>query len=116
VNLPIVVENSRIPIILSKISPIEIYAISLGIFIFCRDKLPEKLWRHEMIHYRQQRELWFVLFYVLYLYYYLYGIVQYRSSKLAYLESPFEREAYSNQSNPIYLIIRKKHSWKKYRD
>jgi len=115
-DFPIIVENSKIPVILSKIAPIEIYAISLGLFIFCRDKLPEKIWRHEMIHYRQQRELWFFIFFILYIYYYLNGLLEYRNSKLAYLESPFEREAHDNQTNPLYLIRRKKHAWKKYRD
>jgi len=114
-RLPIIVENSKIPVFLSKFAPIEIFALSFGIFIFCRDKLPDRTWRHEMIHYRQQKELLFVGQWYLYAYYYLKNLLRYKNGKQAYRENPFEREAYANDLNPLYLIKRKKFSWRNYR-
>ena len=69
-----------------------------------------------MIHYRQQKELLFVGQWYLYAYYYLKNLLRYKNGKQAYRENPFEREAYANDLNPLYLIKRKKFSWKGYRD
>ena len=61
--------------------------------------------RHEMIHTAQMKELFYILFYVKYLYYYsLYG----------YRNNPFEKEAYLNQSDNTYLKTRPKNNWKQY--
>ena len=113
-KLPIIIENSKIPVWLSKFAPIEIFAISFGFFIICRDKLPERTWRHEMIHYRQQQELYFIGQWFLYAYFCLRGLIKYRSAKEAYYKNPFEQEAYTNQDDPIYLLKRKKRAWKKF--
>jgi hypothetical protein len=114
-NLPVIVENSKIPVLLSKFVPFDVFALSFGIFIFCRSKITDKTWRHEMIHYRQQKELWFVGQWALYAFYFFQNLIKYKDGEKAYRENPFEREAYTNDLNPLYLIKRKKFAWKGYR-
>ncbi len=111
---PIFVEASRIPRILSYISPIEIGAISLGFLVFSRVKVTPRLRRHETIHFQQQLELLFVGFYILYLFFWLLGLLKYRSGDIAYYEIPFEREAHENHFTEGYLKNRKRYSWIKY--
>lgn len=114
-KLPIVVENSMVPLLSSKLLKINAVAVSFAIFIFFIGKRDERIWRHEMIHYRQQKELFFVGQWILYAYYHILGLLKYKEGRKAYLENPFEKEARANDSDPTYLIKRKKHSWKKYR-
>lgn len=114
-KLPIVFENSKVPGFLSKFANANYIAVSFAIFIFFKDKKEEQVWRHEMIHYRQQQELLFIGQWLLYAYYYLVGLYKYKDRYKAYRENPFEREAYANDYDPIYLIKRKKYSWKGYR-
>lgn len=60
---------------------------------------------HEKIHFRQQKELLLVGFYILYLIFWLiYG----------YRNIPFEREAYKNQDDFDYLSKRKLFAFLKY--
>ncbi|HAI39878.1 MAG TPA: hypothetical protein DCM40_18170 [Maribacter sp.] len=102
------------PKILSYFAPINIAAISLGIFVFSRVPLNDRIKRHETIHYQQQLELFFVGFYILYLAFWLIGLIKYRSGDTAYYEIPFEREARHNQHDENYLQIRKRFSWLRY--
>ena len=111
---PIVFENSKIPVWLSKISPIEISALSLACFVFARGKMNKTTRRHETIHYHQQLELLFVFQWVLYALFWLFGLVRYRSPELAYRENPFEREAYSNAKKTTYLDKRPLWNWRHY--
>jgi hypothetical protein len=111
---PWIFENSKLPAWLSKISPIEIYAISLGIFVFCRGKASKTIRRHETIHYHQQLELLFVGFWVLYVFFWWVGLIRYRSGKKAYRENPFEREAYDNERKYTYLEKRPLWNWVHY--
>jgi hypothetical protein len=111
---PIFVENSRIPKLLSYLSPINIGAISLGILVFCRKDAFPSLRRHETIHFQQQLELFFLGFYMLYLFFWLVGIIKYKDGKHAYHENPFEREAKHNQYASNYLATRKRYTWVKY--
>lgn len=113
-NIPIVIENSRVPGILSKLGNANYVGVSFAIFIFFKGKRQEKTWRHEMIHYRQQKELFFLGQWFLYAYYYLSGLLKYKDRYKAYRENPFEREAYANDYDPTYLVRRKKYSWKSY--
>ena len=46
-------ENSKIPVWLSKITPIEINAITLFFFVFSRGELSDRTKRHETIHFQQ---------------------------------------------------------------
>jgi hypothetical protein len=113
-SLPVFVENSKVPVWLSKISPIEIGAISLGVFVFSRGTISETTRRHETIHYHQWRELAFLLFPILYGLFWLVGFARYRDGVKAYYAIPFEREAYVNDDNPDYLEKRPFWAWRKY--
>ena len=90
------------------------YAIALYPFIICIDNLDDITLNHENIHLQQQRELYVVGFYFLYAYYNIKGLLKGNSSTEAYLNIPFESEAYSNEENLEYLKKRKKMSWVKY--
>ena len=54
IRRPWIFENSKIPVWLSKVAPIEIWALSFACFVFCRGKLSKTTRRHETIHYHQQ--------------------------------------------------------------
>lgn len=111
---PKFVENSKIPVLLSYIAPIDIWAISFGFWVWCRGSLSESTRRHETIHFQQQLELLFVAHWVLYGLFWLRGLIKYRKGKLAYRESPFEREAYLNELDVDYLKNRPRFNWVKY--
>lgn len=111
---PIFIENSVVPKILSYFSPINIAAISLGIFVFCRGECSPVLKRHESIHFQQQIELLFVGFYLLYISFWLIALAKHKKGDQAYHEIPFEREARYNQYSSDYLSTRKRYSWVRY--
>jgi len=111
---PWVFENSPIPAWLSKISPIDIWAVSIACFVFCKGDISKTTRRHETVHYHQQLELLFVGQWVLYGLFFLVGLVRYRSGKKAYRENPFEREAYDNEKKYTYLDKRPLWNWKNY--
>jgi len=108
------IENSRIPVWLSKISPIEIGAITLMGFVFSRGGMSPATKRHETIHFQQQLEMAFIFFFLFYLLFWLVGLVKYRNGARSYRENPFEREAYSNEFTKDYLAKRRRYSWVKY--
>jgi len=109
-------ENSKIPAFLSKFAPIEIWAITLGPWIFCRGQMSKRTKRHETIHYLQYRELWFIGFLLIYLFDYLWAAVLSRKgfSREAYLSIRFEQEAWSCDDTKDYISNRKKFAWKNY--
>ena len=115
-SLPIFIENSKVPVWLSKVSPIEIGAISFGLWVWSRPgyTVDDRLRRHETIHYRQQVELLFIFQWILYGLFWLIGRVRYRDGSKAYYESPFEREAYTNDDDENYLDNRPFWAWTKY--
>lgn len=88
----------------------------LGITIFpfiillndycCRDLV---LINHERIHLKQQLELLVILFYVWYGVEFLIKLIIYRNRDLAYHNISFEREAYDNDTNLLY--IQKRPNW-----
>ena len=111
-----IIYNSRIPGLLSIF--INIGAITLYPYIIYRNKeeeISETIKRHEMIHIIQQKELWVIGFYLLYVFYWLKNLMKGQNSSVAYYNIPFEIEAYKNQDNLDYLKNRPKHSWKQYR-
>ena len=110
---PIFIENSSVPAFLSKFAPIDIWAISFGFWVWCRGEMIERTRRHETIHYKQQIELLFVLHWVLYAGFWLFGLVKYRDGAKAYRETPFEREAYKHDSDVDYISNRKPFAWVK---
>ena len=111
---PHYIENSRVPAVLSYIAPIDIWAISLGPFVWCRGVLSERTKRHETLHYQQQLELLFVGQWVLYVLFWLWNLILCRNGAVAYMNNPFELEAYANDSKDDYLLTRKRYSWIKY--
>lgn len=113
-KLPLFYENSKLPIWLSKIVPIDVYAFSFAIWVVCRGVMSEKTKNHETIHYRQQLEMLFVLQWIMYGLFHLIGLIRYRDGKTAYYENPFEREAYDNDQDLDYLQKRKHYAWVRY--
>lgn len=107
-------ENSKIPVFLSYFCPIDIFAITIFEYIFCRGKINNEILNHEKIHVMQWRELYYVGFMFLYVYYYFYNaIIKMEGfSRTAYLNIPFEKEAFQNMNNLNYLATRKKFAWK----
>tara|TARA_R100000152_G_C6781599_1_gene216457 strand:+ start:5172 stop:5555 length:384 start_codon:yes stop_codon:yes gene_type:complete len=111
---PIVFEDSKIPVWLSKINPIEIYALSFACFVFCRGKLNDTTRRHETIHYHQQLEMLFIGQWLMYGIFWLIGLIKHRDAKKAYYLNPFEKEAYDNDQKSDYLNTRKMWNWINY--
>jgi hypothetical protein len=92
---------------LSWVFPVQ--AITLWPLIICRLDTDEIMLNHEKIHLEQQRELFIVGFYMLYLFFWIKHL---NGGKMnAYYEIPFEIEAYRNQSNANYLKNRKPFAW-----
>ena len=94
---------------------IDIAAITLFPFIISHEKMSDDLLNHESIHIAQQKELFVVLFYMLYGWDYLFGLIKYRDKNKAYYNIRFEQEAYDNMFNDNYLKNRKLYSWRKYK-
>jgi len=108
-----VIENSRLPRLLSWF--ISIHAITIYPFIICRTEMSQRTRSHEFIHIAQQKELWLVGFYILYVWYWAKNLVWHRmSSRDAYINIPFEREAYANDHNDLYALTRDRMGWKKW--
>ena len=111
---PIFIENSKLPVWLSKIAPIDVWAFSAGPFVVCRGELSEKTRTHETIHFFQQLEMLFALQWILYGLFYVIGRFTKGSWKAAYYGNPFEVEAYANDLDPDYLQERKFWAWTGY--
>ena len=110
---PIIIQNSKIPKYLSIF--IDIGAITLFPFIISRDEMSDITLNHEKIHIEQQRELLVVFFYILYVWYWLKGKISGMSNDQAYMNIPFEQEAYRKQYQKDYLEKREKYAWRQYR-
>lgn len=108
---PIMVENSKLPIFLSKFAPIEIGAITLFPFVFSRGEMSEETKRHETIHFQQYLETFVVGFLLLYLWDYTVSILKGVKGPEAYRSIRAEIEAWDNDSKKDYLENRKRWSW-----
>ena len=115
-NFPVFIENSKLPIWLSKLAPIDISAITLGPFVFSRTEISPVTRNHETIHWQQYKETLIFGFLLLYVIFYIIGLLKYRSTTLAYYNIPFEREAYHNDEDFGYTFHRKRWAWVKYLD
>src|SRR6218665_1729777 len=62
---------------------------------------------HETIHLKQEAELLVLPFYVLYLLNYLVNLWSYRNHNEAYRNIIFEREAYRNEHDMLYIKKRR---------
>lgn len=92
------------------------YAYSLFGYILVkeRSRVDKEIVNHETIHYAQQKELGFILFFVLYFLEFVVKFLRYRSFNKTYMSLCFEKEAYANAKNHNYLKTRK-HFCKFYR-
>jgi hypothetical protein len=70
---------------------------------------------HEDIHYAQERELWYIGFYLLYLLMFVLNLLTKWNWNRAYRAIPFEAEAYANERNLTYLENRERFAWYKYK-
>ena len=113
---PFFFENSRVPIWLSKIAPIEIEAITLGFLVFSRGEMSEETKRHETIHYQQYLELLFIGSLFIYAYDFLYAAIIKKKGfgREAYLAIRFEQEAWNCDKYINYLSVRERYAWTKY--
>jgi len=108
---PVFIENSRVPVMLSKLAPINIGAITIGPLVFSRGKISPTTRRHETIHWQQYIETFILGFLFLYFGFYIVSLLRGLRGKDAYMEIPFEKEAYGNQANEDYLENRKRYAW-----
>jgi len=108
-----VIENSRIPKMLSWF--ISISAITIYPFIISKGVMDQRTRTHEWIHIKQQRELWVIGFYILYVGYWLKNMIWNRQTpRIAYHNIPFELEAYANDNDYTYPFNRKRFGWRKW--
>tara|TARA_R110002167_G_scaffold238666_1_gene443816 strand:- start:10 stop:366 length:357 start_codon:yes stop_codon:yes gene_type:complete len=108
-------ENSKVPVVLSKLAPIEIGAITIGPLVFSRGEMSDITKNHESIHWQQYIETGILGFIILYYTFYLMNYIRYRDGKIAYHMIPFEKEAYDNDENLEYLENRERWTWWKRR-
>lgn len=104
-------ENSRVPALLSHAAPITIWAISFGPFVWCRGKLSEETKRHEAIHFFQQLELLFIFQWLLYVLFWIIGVLRGKPGPVAYRRNPFELEANMHEGEEGYLDRRPWFNW-----
>lgn len=71
----------------------------------------ERIIRHEQIHFRQQLEMLIIFFYIVYLLNYLSNLARFKNHNKAYYHISFEREAYKNDNDRLYLKKRKSFAW-----
>ena len=108
---PIFIENSKVPVILSYVSPIDIWAINLVFFVFCRGEISKETKVHETIHYQQWLELFIIGFLILYPAFWIRNLFKGMNPAEAYRYTPFEVEAYDNQAVDNYLKNRRRYEW-----
>ena len=113
---PIMIEDSKVPVILSYVAPIEIWAISFGPFVWCRGVMSNVTKRHETIHFHQQIELLFVGQWILYIGFWLRGLMskKNKTGRDAYYANAFEVEAYTHEMDENYLENRPFYNWRNY--
>ena len=97
--------------IVIKTNRLSIGGIALFPLIFINSKLSlerqKVLLNHERIHIRQQLEMLVIPFYIFYLINYLLNRFKYKGHDLAYRQIIFEREAFQNEKDLMYLSKRK---------
>jgi len=113
---PIFVENSKVPVFLSRFAPIEINAITLFFLVFSKGEISEETRRHETIHFQQYLETFVVGFLLIYIFEYLYSALIKKKgfSRDSYLAIRFEQEAWTQDKDVDYLKTRKRFSWLNY--
>lgn len=96
-------------IILNNIIPFKGYkAINLFGVIFAREPLTKIELNREAIHTAQMKEMFYIFFYIQYVIEWIINLFKYKSTKEAYRNISFEKEAYMFQNNFKYLEYRSK--------
>ncbi len=108
---PIFIENSRIPVWLSYISPIDIGAITLGFIVLSREEMDARVRRHETIHFQQYLETLFIGFILLYAWDWILNRIRFGDGEIAYYAIRSEIEAYENEEDEDYLQNRIRWAW-----
>ncbi len=108
---PFFIENSRVPVLLSYLAPIQIGAITLFPFVFSRGEMSEETKRHETIHFQQYLETAVIGFLLLYLWDYVVSLFKGLKGPEAYRNIRAEVEAWDNDNDEDYLMKRKRWSW-----
>ena len=108
---PIMIENSKIPVWLSYLAPIEIGAITLGFIVLSRGVMNDRTRRHETIHFKQFLETGFVGFLFVYFWDYICNYAKYKDGRIAYRSLRAEREAYMFDHQEDYLEKRVRWKW-----
>jgi hypothetical protein len=104
-------------IILFRFFPKKYIAMAIWPFIFVHDKslkLDKTLINHEKIHFRQQIEMLWFLFFIWYTTEFFIRLAYHRNWDKAYKSISFEREAYLHEKNDNYLKLRRIWSFFKY--
>lgn len=107
---PIFIDNSKIPVYLSYLAPINITAITLFFIVIADHEMSEETKRHETIHFQQYLETGVIGFLLLYVVFWLWNSIT-MCGEEAYYNIPFEKEAYAHQEEESYLESRKRYSW-----
>jgi len=92
-------------------------ALTIWPFIFLKHKKLKDnriIINHEKIHLRQQIEMLWFLYFILYFLEFSINLIKYRDFMNAYYQISFEKEAYQNEQNLTYLRKRKFWSFLKY--
>ena len=101
-----IIRNNYIPF--KGFRAINIFGI---LFVRGNARISERTLRHEAIHTAQMKEMLYIFFY---LWYVVEWIIRLFMKGNAYRNISFEREAYSNEDDVIYLESRKRFAWIKY--
>ena len=110
--MPIIITSKFLTKMFSIV--ISVYAITLFPFIILSEDVDEFTMNHELIHFEQQKELFVVGFYALYVYDFIRGMIKYKNKDMAYYLIRFEQEAYNYESDLGYIVDREKNAWKEY--
>lgn len=106
-----------IVLVVKYLTPKGFRGITIFPFIFLTDNKDREdivIMNHEMIHIRQQLEMLVVPFFIWYGIEYLVRLIQFKNRSVAYRNISFEREAYANEKDMIYLKKRSFWTFLKY--
>ncbi len=106
----LIVRNNLIPF--RSFAAINLFGV---VFVRNEAKVDDTLINHELIHTKQMKELFYVGFYILYLFFWLRLLFSFGfNSARAYRHIPFEIEAYENEHDLTYLSKRQHYIWTHY--
>lgn len=101
----IIVRNNIVPF--SGFAAINLFGI---LFVRKNVVITERMLNHERIHTAQMKEMLFIFFYLWYFFEWIVKIFI-EGKENAYRSISFEREAYNNEDDLMYLKSRKWYSW-----